>query len=396
MALINVDEAHKRLMQLFSPVGVEDLPLVHCGGRVLAKDVVAERSQPPFPASAMDGYAVHASDLTTGARLTLIGTSAAGNQFEGVIRAGEAVRIFTGAPVPDGADRILIQEDAHIEDGMVVVGTNPDAANYIRPAGGDFHAGARMSAPRRLTSRDIALAAAMNQPTLTVSRRPVVAVMPTGEELVAPGETLRADQIVSSNNYGLSAMLQSAGADVRMMPIAGDTIDSLEQVFELASRADAIVTLGGASVGDHDLVQKAAIRSGLELEFHRIAMRPGKPLMAGRFGGTPFLGLPGNPVSAMVCARLFLLPAVDTMMGLQGSAPQRHSAKVEIDLPSNGEREHYMRALVRSEGTGWQCRPFQRQDSSLLSVLAESNALMVRPRHDPAKKSGDTVEFLWF
>ncbi len=395
MALISVAEAHVRLMRLFSAVGTETVPLAQSCGRVLASDLIAGRPQPPFDASAMDGYAVRRQDVETGASLLLVGTSAAGAGFDGKVGQGQAVRIFTGAPVPEGADMILIQEDATLNGKTVSVGNNRDTADYIRPAGGDFSAGARMTSPRRLNARDIALAAAMNQPVLTVMRKPVVAILPTGDELVAPGDHPRGDQIVASNNYGLAAMLQAAGAEVRLLPIAGDTLESLDQVFSLTADADVVVTLGGASVGDHDLVQASAVRNGLDLEFYRVAMRPGKPLMAGRLGSIPFIGLPGNPVSSLVCGRIFLLPALDVMLGLEGKMPRRHPAVLDGDLAANGPREHYMRALVAEDGSGWKCVPYTRQDSSLLSVLADSNALLVRPPGDTGKKNGVSVEFIW-
>jgi molybdopterin molybdotransferase len=393
--MLSVAEAHARLMRLFAPVGVEAVPLRAAAGRVLAEDAVARRSQPPFPASAMDGYAIRAADAFDGAHLRVTGLSTAGSGFEGRVGPGEAVRIFTGAPVPEGAELVVIQEDADRAGDFVTLRPGRDAADYIRPAGGDFAAGSRLTAPRRLTAPEIALLAAMNVDPVKVSRRPVVALIPTGDELVWPGEEPGRDQIVSSNNFGLKAMLEAQGAEARMLPIARDTAESLAAVLALSEGADLIVTLGGASVGDFDLVQKTAIAHGLTLDFYKVAMRPGKPLMAGRLGAVPLIGLPGNPVSAMVTGQLFLRPAVDAMLGLPAGLPAVSRARLEGDIGPNGPREHYMRATVTAGEDGWLCRPFARQDSSLLSVLAAANALMVRAPHDPARTAGDMVDFLW-
>jgi molybdopterin molybdotransferase len=393
--MLTVAEAHARLMQLFTPVGVERVPLRAAAGRVLAEDAVAGRDQPPFPASAMDGYAIRAADAVDGARLRVTGVSTAGAGFDGAVGPGEAVRIFTGAPVPEGADLILIQEDADREGDFVTLRPGRDTVDHIRPAGGDFRAGSRLTAPRRLTAQEIALLAAMNVDPVPVARRPVIALIPTGDELVWPADAPGRDQIVSSNNFGLKAMLEARGAEARLLPIARDTAESLAAVFALAEGADLIVTLGGASVGDFDLVQKTAIAHGLTLDFYKVAMRPGKPLMAGRLGAVPLIGLPGNPVSAMVCGLLFLRPAVDALLGLPSGLPALLKARLAEDIGVNGPREHYMRATVSAGADGWLCRPFERQDSSLLSVLAEANALMVRPPHDPARQAGDMVDFLW-
>lgn len=392
--LISVEEAHARLMRLFAPLPAEEVPLAEAAGRVLARDVVAARDQPPFAASAMDGYAMRAADMLPGTRLRLIGTSAAGARFAGRVGPGEAVRIYTGAPVPEGADMVLIQEDATPEDDGVVVGAHEGGPN-IRPAGADFSAGARVSAPRRLVPREIALLAAMNAGRVAVARRPVVALIATGDELVMPGEAPGPDQIVASNSFGLKALLEAGGAEARLLPIARDTPGSLAASFVLAAGADLIVTIGGASVGDFDLVQSTALAEGLELEFYRVAMRPGKPLLAGRLRGVPLVGLPGNPVSAMVCGQLFLRPAVERMQGLPGTMPERLPGRLAAPVEANGPRAHYMRAQASADGSGWRCTPLPRQDSSLLSVLADANALIVRPPHDPARDADEPIEFVW-
>ncbi|PZQ51239.1 MAG: molybdopterin molybdenumtransferase MoeA [Rhodovulum sulfidophilum] len=393
--LLSVAEARERLLALFSPLDAEPVPLAVAGGRVLAEDAVATRAQPPFAASAMDGYAIRDEDHRVGARLAVIGASAAGARFAGVVTPGTAVRIFTGAPVPDGADRVVIQENVtRVEDFVTLDEAAPGGTN-VRPAGGDFRPGARIAAPRRLSPGDVALLAAMNVGAPIARRRPVVALIATGDELAIPGEAPGPDQILCSNSFGLKAMLEAAGAEARLLPIARDTPDSLMAAFDLAAGADLIVTLGGASVGDHDLVQSTALGRGLDLAFYKIAMRPGKPLMAGRLGATPMIGLPGNPVSAMVCGQLFVVPAVERMLGLPAEAAPVLRARLETALDPNGPRAHYMMSRAWPGPDGWCLEPFARQDSSLLSVLSEANALAIRPIADPARSAGDSIEFIW-
>ncbi len=393
--MLSVAEAHARLMTLFAPLEHETVPLALAGGRVLARDVVAGRDQPPFAASAMDGYAVREADARPGAVLQVIGTAQAGARFGGPVGPGEAVRIFTGAPLPDGAGRVVIQEDVLREAGVITLGGTLDQGGHVRPAGGDFRAGDRVTAPRRIRPADLALIAAMNAPTVKVARRPVVAVIPTGDELVPPGGIPGPDQILTSNNFGLKAMLEAAGAEVRLLPIARDTRESLRAVLDLAAGADLIVTLGGVSVGDFDLVQETARGEGMALAFYKVAIRPGKPLMAGRIGTQPIIGLPGNPVSAMVCGQVFIVPAVQMMLGLGSGLPEQVAGRLSVDVEENGPRMHYMRARVERGPEGWLCAPFDRQDSSLLSVLAAADGLVVRPPFDPARGIGDKVEFIW-
>ena len=371
------------------------MPLADAAGRVLAQDVVASRDQPPFPASAMDGYAVRGADAAPGARLRVIGTSVAGARFAGAVGPGEAVRIYTGAPVPEGADRVLIQEDAARDGDAILVREGADRDANIRAAGSDFRRGASVAAPRRLGPSELALLAAMHAGRVAVTRRPVVALIPTGDELVVPGEAPGPDQIASSNGYGLKAMVEAAGAEARLLPIARDTAESLAAVLALTAGADLIVTLGGVSVGDYDLVQRTAVAHGLVVDFYKVAIRPGKPLMAGRFNGVPLVGLPGNPVSALVCGHVFLRPAIARMLGLPDAPPELLSARLRTALPPNGPREHYMRARVEADGGEWRCTPFEAQDSSFLSVLADANALMVREPRDPALPDGAQVVFTW-
>jgi molybdopterin molybdotransferase len=395
MALLSVAEAHARLLAMFGPVGTEAVPLAEAAGRVLAADVVAERDQPPFDASAMDGFACRSEDAYLGAELAVVGTAAAGLGYSGRLGPGEAVRIFTGAPVPSGADRIVIQEETEAREDRVMVTAEQTGSDNIRLAGGDFRRGDRVEAPRRLRPGDLGLIAAMNAAHLTVARRPVVALIPTGDELVVVGDQPGPDQIVSSNDIAIKALLEAAGASVRRLPIARDTPESLAATLDLAAGADLIVTIGGASVGDFDLVRSTAERDGLVVDFHRIAMRPGKPLMAGRIRGVPLVGVPGNPVSAFVTAGLFLRPAVERMLGLPGDPPVAKPARLALPVEANGPRAHYMRARVEADDDGWTCTPLPRQDSSLMSVLAQANTLLVRPPHDPARGTGDKVAFIW-
>lgn len=388
--MISVDEALSHLFSLVAPLEAGSVPLQDACGRVLAETVTARRDQPPFSASAMDGYAVQSSDAVPGARLSVIGEAAAGHGFAGGLSQGQAVRIFTGAPVPDGADRVVIQEDVAREGDTITLGDQLDEGPHIRRKGTDFSVGDAMKAPRRLTPSDVALLAAMNVPRVMVARKPVVALISTGDELVMPGEDPGPDQIIASNTFGLKAMLEEMGATARLLPIARDNTASLETAFDLAEGADLVVTIGGASVGDHDLVGDVAASLGMERSFYKVRMRPGKPLMAGRMGQAAMVGLPGNPVSAMVCGHVFLAPVIRLMLGLGAAPAPRRSARLAQDIDKGGPREHYMRATV-ADGT---ILAEDRQDSSLLSVLARANALMIRPPDDAPRAKGETIEYI--
>ncbi|WP_371038360.1 gephyrin-like molybdotransferase Glp [Rhodosalinus sp. FB01] len=388
--MITVDEALARLFALVAPLGAEEVPLERAAGRVLARDAVADRDQPPFPASAMDGYAVAAAEARPGARFRVVGEAAAGRRFAGALGPGEAVRIFTGAPIPDGADRVVIQEDTAREGETVMLLDSLGAGPHVRPAGADFRKGDRLAAPRRLSPADAALLAAMNLPRVTVARRPEVAILATGDELVLPGERPGPDQIIASNSYALKALLEALGAEARLLPVARDTTASLRAGFELAQGADLVLTVGGASVGDHDLVGPVTADLGMEQAFYKVAMRPGKPLMAGRLGDATMIGLPGNPVSAIVCGHVFVAPVIRKMLGLGEAPAPRRQAPLARAVAANGPREHYMRA--RRTDTGL-C-PFDSQDSALLSVLAEADALLVRPASDGRRAAGEIVDFI--
>ena len=387
--MISVDAALEAVLALVSPLTTENVPLRSANGRVMARAVSAQRTQPPFAASSMDGYALRRAEVEPDAMFKVVGEAAAGHRFDGTVRAGQAARIFTGAPVPDGADFVVMQEDVTRRGNLITLGHKIGDKSNIRPAGGDFNAGDSMSGPRLLRPSDIALLAAMNHAQVPVIRKPVVAILATGDELVQPGESPGPDQIIASNSYGLAALLENSGAEARLLPIARDNEPSLRQAFALASGADLIVTIGGASVGDHDLVASVAAKVGLEQSFYKVAMRPGKPLMAGKLGDTAMIGLPGNPVSAMVCGTVFILPMVRRMLGLE-TAAHTLSAPLGRDIGANGPRAHYMRANLR-EGAIF---PDDRQDSSLLSVLSSADALMIRPPHDPRRLAGEAQQYI--
>lgn len=390
--MISVDEALARCFALTRPLTTEQVPLRAAAGRVMPQAAVARVTQPPFPASAMDGYALQ-GDPRPGDRFTVIGEAGAGHAFAGRIGPGQALRIFTGAPVPEGATRVVIQEDVEVSGTSIAIRPGADIGTNIRPAGQDFRTGDTLS-PRRLRPNDLALLASMNIPEVTVTRRPIVAIIPTGDELVMPGESPRADQIIASNSYALASMVEAEGAEARLLPIARDTEEELFTVLSMAEGADLVVTIGGASVGDHDLVGRVAESMGMERAFYKIAMRPGKPLMAGRLRGIPMLGLPGNPVSSIVCGHLFLLPMVRAMLGLGEAPPMTRRAVLAEDLGPNGPRTHYMRARLGA-GSGLPfITPFARQDSALLTILTEADALLIHQKDGPALKAGTEVDYL--
>lgn len=399
--LIPVAEALARVLaSVTHPVESETIALAEAAGRTLAADIIASRTQPPFPASAMDGYAVRSADAAMpGADLRLIGTSAAGHGFTGRIGPGEAVRIFTGAPVPDGADAILIQEDAEADGGSVRV-VEPVAPNrFIRRPGLDFTAGETLlTAGMSLDARRLALAAAAGHPRLSVRRRPRVAILATGDELVTPGAMPAWDQIAASNGLALGALAAEAGAEIIDLGIAADDHGALADALRRArvARADLLVTLGGASVGDHDLVQAALAKEGLELGFWRVALRPGKPLMHGRLGDMLVIGLPGNPVSSIVCGLLFVVPAIRALQGdPRAGADRSEPAELGRDLPANDGRADYLRASLALEpGRLPVAMPEQRQDSSMLAVLGRSEALLIRAPHAPSAKAGDPCRII--
>lgn len=396
MALIPVEEARARILKGVKPLPAEEVKLERALGRVLAKPLKAVRHQPPFDASAMDGYAVSAADVaTTPATLRLIGLSAAGHGFKGRLKRGECVRIFTGAPVPKGADAVVIQEntDAKGKDITVLQGVKPE--QNVRFAGLDFRKGdALLPAGLTLGARDIGLAAAANAPSLAVRRRPVVALISTGDELVLPGKAPRPDQIVSSNSHALAAMAEHLGATVVNLGIVADSLRATERAIAKAAKADILVTTGGASVGDHDYVQEALKNSGVAIDFWKIAMRPGKPFMYGRRKAQHVLGLPGNPVSSLVCARLFLKPLIDALLGLP-EADDLVEARLGASMKENDSRQDYVRAtLVEAADGSRTATPFQKQDSSMQRTFREAQALIVRPPFAKVAAQGDVIKVL--
>lgn len=377
----------------------EALPLALCAGRVLAADLSALRTQPPFANSAMDGYAVRAEDTKPAKQLRMVGESAAGRAFAGSLGVGEAVRIFTGAPLPAGADAVLMQEHAEGVGGPVI--TLREAVTigrFIRPAGLDFREGdALLPAGRLLDSAALGLAAAAGHPRLPVRRKPLVAILATGDELVLPGETVGPDQIVASNSYSLAAIVLAAGGEVLDLGIARDNHPDLAARIEqaIAADVDVLVTLGGASVGAHDLVQDALTQKGMALGFWKIAMRPGKPMMTGRLGRMIALGLPGNPVSSIVCGHLFLVPLIERLLGIAHPGRDRSEpAALGKDMPANDEREDYLRSDLVTTQEGWLVTPFDRQDSSMLSLLAQARALCIRPPYAGPAKAGDPCRII--
>jgi molybdopterin molybdotransferase len=400
MALISVAEARALVLADVTVLAEETVPLSLANGRTLARDLVARRTQPPFAASAMDGYAVRATDATAGAVLTVIGEAPAGRAFRGSVGQGEAVRIFTGAPVPEGADSVLIQENAAALDGGRVRIVEPvDLGRNIRVAGLDFAAGDRLlPAGTRLDWRTIALAAAMDYPDVPVTRRARVAVLATGDELVCPGEAAGPDQIVASNSYGIAAFVERHGGIAVDLGIAPDRSNVLVDriAAALADPPDVLVTLGGASVGDHDLVREALGRLGLDLSFWKIAMRPGKPLVFGKIGSTRVIGLPGNPVSSLVGAVLFLGPLIGALQGRDVSAePDITTARLGSALKANDGRADYLRArLTLDDRRHGVATAFDLQDSSMLGRFALCNCLILRPPHAPALGPGAEVEII--
>ena len=398
MALTPVPVARKALLDSIpGPTGAEILPLAQCAWRVLAGEVKALRTHPPFANSAMDGYAVRGDEMAEGVSLTVIGESAAGLAYEGAVGPGQAVRIFTGAPMPEGADTILMQEDADgVGSPVIRVRVPPAKGKFLRAAGLDFHEGdVLLQTGRVLDSAALGLAAAMGHPTLPVRRKPRVAILATGDELVAPGEPIGRDQIVASNSFSLAALVEKAGGTVIDLGIARDDHADLAAKIAQARDADVLITLGGASVGAHDLVQEALTRAGMALGFWKIAMRPGKPMMTGRLGAMVVVGLPGNPVSSIVCGHLFVLPLIEALLGIADADRDRSiPAILGRDLPGNDEREDYLRSELALTPEGWVATPFGRQDSSMLGTLARAQALTIRPAHAAPAKKGDACRIL--
>jgi molybdopterin molybdotransferase len=398
MALVPVAEALSLLLEDAAPLPAETVPLHEGYSRVLAEPLVALRRQPPFDASAMDGYAVRSADVSAvPSRLSVIGAAPAGRGFSGTIMRGQAVRVFTGAPLPAGADTIVIQENVRdLGDGRIEVLEPTDANRHVRRAGLDFREGdVLLEKGRLLDPAALSLAASGNHPAVPVVGQPLVAIIATGDELLPPGSTLGPDQIISSNAYGVAAAARSVGARALDLGIAADRNDAIAALVRKAVEAGShvIVTLGGASVGDHDLVHDVLTSEGMTLDFWKIAMRPGKPLMFGRMGETRCIGLPGNPVASLVCSQLFLKPLLARLAGRPFMQDVRE-ARLAASMAANDHRQDYIRAVVRKEPEGLTATPFGVQDSSMLKTLADANGLIVREPHAPPSVAGDNCRVL--
>jgi molybdopterin molybdotransferase len=399
VALMPVADALAAVLAGAEPLPEEMVALDAAHHRVLARDVAALRTQPPQPMSAMDGYAVRSADAArAGTRLKVIGEVAAGRPFEQRVGADETVRIFTGGVIPEGADAVIIQEDSVVEADCITVTAAAVKGRHIRPAGIDFREGdVLLSAGTRLTDRDLSLAAGMNYPHLPVRRRPKVALLATGDELVMPGITPGPGQIVYSNGYAVRALARAEGADTIDLGIAADTVEATTQGIRRArdSGADVLITIGGASVGDRDLVKQSLEAEGIAMSFWRIAMRPGKPMMHGRLGAIRVIGLPGNPASSYVCAFLFLVPLIRKLSGRKLIDHPRETARLGRDVAANDLREDYLRARLETRADGvLLATPVDHQDSSLLGNLAAARALVIRPPFAPAAAAGSPCDIL--
>jgi molybdopterin molybdotransferase len=399
-SLLSVGQALDRVLEHAGPLAAEAVPLSEAAGLVLAYPVKARRTQPPADLSAMDGYAVRAGDVAAvPARLKVVGEVAAGRPFPHALGAGEAARIFTGGVMPEGADAVVIQEHTSRDGDLVNVEKSSPKGRHVRVQGLDFRAGdALLAAGHRLTARDLALAAGMNHPLVSVHRRPKIALFATGDELVPPGCEPAPGQIVSSNNFALAALARGEGATVDDLGIVGDRLDETVAAVRRArdGGADVLVTSGGASVGDYDLVQKAFTAEGMDLSFWRLALRPGRPLMHGRLGGMHVLGVPGNPVSAFVCGFLFLVPLIRRLTGRADVMHQTESARLGVDLPENDERADYLRATLSDGPQGPVATPFPIQDSSMMVPLAKADCLVIREPYEPAAKIGQQCRIVKF
>ena len=389
--MLSPTAALQEFTKLFGPLDVQHVQIDKAVGRVLARPVTAPRDQRPFAASAMDGYAMQAADASPGNHLEIVGESSAGHSHHGTIISGTAVRIFTGAPMPKGADKVVMQEQVSARKSSITLHQKISQKSFIKPTGGDFLAGETMTAPRKIQPHDIMQLASMGLCTVPVYRKPAVALLSTGDELVMPGGVPRAQQIFASNIYGLAALLREQGADARILPIGADNVASLTSAFSLCATADLIVTIGGSAAGDYDIVRNVTKTLGFITCFDRVDMRPGGSTMAGKLQNTPLIGLPGNPLPSMVCGQYFLRPAVQKMQGLGGQPLNSELARLGVDLDENRGSEHFILAHAAVEYSQLTIYPAARYPKSVLAPDARPNALLVRPPNDPPKKIGDMV-----
>ena len=389
MSLISVDEALRLIANSCVVTSSEQIDLMKAGARVLAEDITARRNQPPFRASAMDGFALRA-DQTPG-RFEIIGQAAAGHRFNGQLSDSQAVRIHTGAPVPEGADAIAPIEITKETANRVEVLEKITRGKYIRPRGLDFSEGdVLLKAGQKLTPARLGLAASMDVPIVPVRKKPIIALLASGDELARPGDSRDEDKIVSANSFGLAELLGAHGAQITDLGEAGDNMDSLRDILSRVQNIDMLITSGGVSVGGRDLIRAALEEQGFEAIFHGIAMRPGKPLLFGKMRQAIVMGLPGNPVSALVCAYIFALPCLAHLLGTQ---PENRMMNIitASDLPENDSRQDYLRAKLTFKNNNWHGEIFSQQDSAMLYNLSQSHGLIVRPPHAAAVRKGETV-----
>ena len=394
--MISTSLALQKLLKLAKEKDKESICIQDCSDRVLATSLVANHDQPPFCASAMDGYAIKKQSKVNGAKFKIVGQSAAGDNYKGKIKLNEAVRIFTGAPVPEGADCVIIQEDVYLKNEYLIVNQNRKN-NFVREKGSDFSKGYTLKAPVKILPAMVSLIASMNYNSVSVYQKPSVAIITTGNELVEPGGNMPPNKIIASNSYGLAAMLKSFGADPKIFPIVSDNMKAIKQKLELASKFDLILTIGGVSVGKYDLVLQSAESSGLKLAFHKVAMKPGKPLLAGQINKSILIGLPGNPISSLLTCYTMVKPVIEKMLGLNESDKKlRLFAQLGANLEKNGKREHFQRAILKCENENLVVYPMQKHDSSLITEFNRSNSIIKRAPDAPAKVPGQTVEVIPF
>ena len=392
--MISVDEAIKSILSDLPTTSTETISIFNAVGRVLAQKVISKINQPPFSSSAMDGYAIPDKMPQVGSSYKVIGEVSAGTTFNKSIGEDETVRIFTGAPIPKGTEKVIIQENIKRSGETVKIISNDNSNNYIRPQGCDYQSGTSIEPNSILDAPTLALIASMNISDVTVYKKPTVAIITTGNELIMPGEKLKRGKIVSSNSVGVSASLMLNGANTKILPIAKDDPESLKYIINISLASDFIVTIGGASVGEYDIVKDVLLELGLKIKFSKVSMRPGKPLFSGKLGSSTVIGLPGNPVSALICTEIFIVPAIKKFLKLNETNYHNRFAELSHNLPKNGPRTHYMRAKLDEDSNV--VKVDANQDSSLLSILAKSNALVIREPNAKEIQKGKLIPIMLF